>query len=555
MAKDAQRTGLTVKTLFSAGGLVLIFFLVILVNVVISRANLRFDLTGEKLYSLSDGSRKIMDQMERDVVIKLFYSQGQVNLPVYMKTWADRVLDFLEEYEHSSKGKITVEVYDPKPDSEEEEWAVKYGIRGFNLPTGEKIFLGLVALSADQEQTIPFLDPTREIHLEYDITRIISRVQTNKKPRIGLMSGLNAMGGAGMNPMMQQQAQPWFFTQELGKDYDLVPVAPNATEIPENLDLLVLHHPKNVPDAFLYAVDQYVLAGGRLVVMADAYSVMDQDRSPMKSSIPQKLFKAWGVEIAPDKVVADFGFSTRLRNQDNQIEDNPLWISVPSEAFNSDQIVSAELNGMLFPLPGGMRKAKDSPYDYVSMVSSSTNAGLVDAFKVTMGVDAVRKDFKPEKETMDYMVSVSGKFKTAFPDGPPEAAENKNGETKPGEKEKPATPQLKEAASENVIMIFSDADFLYDAYYLSRQNLLGFPDLPDVQRQFEHAVEHVRDAHRQQGPHQHPVQGPVRAALHKGPGPGTKGPGQVAGPGAGAGEKGGRDQPGPAGAGTGQGHR
>jgi ABC-type uncharacterized transport system involved in gliding motility auxiliary subunit len=353
---------------------------------------------------------------------------------------------------------------------------LKYGIQGFNLPTGEKTFLGLVALSADQEQTIPFLDPTREIHLEYDITRIVSQVQTDEKPKIGIMSALNAMGGASMNPMgMQQRAEPWLFTKELAKDYELVSITPDQTEIPENLDLLILHHPKNLPDSFLYAVDQFVLSGGRLVVLADAFAIMDQDRSPMKASVPKKLFDAWGVEMASDKIVADYGFSTRLRNRNNQIEENPLWVSVDSDAFNPDQIISAELNGILLPLPGGLKKVKDSPYDYVSLARSSNNAGLVDSFKVPMGIELIKKDFVPDKEPLDYVVSITGKFKTAFEEGRPKPnAETGKEKEETENPDKPVRPHLVEAKGENTILIFSDADFLYDAYYLNRQNLLGF---------------------------------------------------------------------------------
>jgi ABC-type uncharacterized transport system involved in gliding motility auxiliary subunit len=153
----------------------------------LSRTTWRWDATADNLYSLSPGTRTILSELDQEVVIKVFYSKHVVNIPSHIKTFAQRVIDFLSEYEQYGKGRIRVEIYDPKPDSEEEEWAIKYGMKGISLPTGDQVYLGLVALAADQEAAIAFIDPTQETRLEYDLTRIITRVQTAERMKIAVV--------------------------------------------------------------------------------------------------------------------------------------------------------------------------------------------------------------------------------------------------------------------------------------------------------------------------------------------------------------------------------
>jgi len=259
------------KSFFSMGGLVLLLLILVLVNFVFARVNLRWDATEDDLYSLSDSTREILTGLKQNVAIKVYYSQNIVNSPVQVKTYAKRLLDFLAEYSYESDGRVSVEVYDPGPDSEEEEWAQKYGIRGIDLPTGETLYFGLVATAADQEETIPFLDPTREENLEYDITRIISRVEAARKRRIAIISALPVMGSPPMGfGMPQQQGMaPWLFVSELRKTYEVETLRPTADRIDEAIDLLLLIQPRGLDDRLLFAIDQYVLRGGRLLIFTD----------------------------------------------------------------------------------------------------------------------------------------------------------------------------------------------------------------------------------------------------------------------------------------------
>ena len=471
MSDGKRRIG---KTAFSAGSAVLVFVIVVLVNILMSHTTLRWDATEDNLYSLSQGTRTILADLNQDVVIKVFYSKHVVNIPSHIKTFAQRVIDFLSEYEQYGKGRISVEIYDPKPDSEEEEWAIKYGMKGISLPTGEQVYLGLVALSADQEAAIPFIDPTQETRLEYDLTRIISRVQTTKRMKIAVFSSLPVFGNASMNMGGPRSgSEPWFFIQELGKTYDLINVQPDADRIDPEADLLVLFHPRNMPDAMAFAVDQYVLGGGNVIVFADPLSLMDDPRMGPGGSIPATLFKAWGIAMEPGKAVADYTYATRLRNRNNQVETNPLWLSAPAGAFSADNLITANLESMLLPIAGAIETLPDSAYTVEPLIQSSPNNEMVDAAAHSMDVEALRRDFKPSGTVRNLAVRISGTFKTAFPNGKPEA-EPKAGEPASETDTKDTEEPLKEGKAASVIVVVADSDLLYDGYYLSQQNLLGY---------------------------------------------------------------------------------
>ncbi|WP_319524268.1 Gldg family protein [uncultured Desulfosarcina sp.] len=472
MSDGKRRIG---KTAFSAGGALLVLAILVLVNLLLAGTNLRWDATEDNLYSLSEGTRTILSDLDQDVVIKVFYSKNVVNAPSSIKTFAQRVIDFLSEYEHYGKGKVTVEIYDPKPDSDEEEWAVTYGMKSIQLPTGENLYLGLVAMAADREAAIPFIDPTKETQLEYDLTRIISRVQTAKRLKIAVYSGLPVFGQPAMNMGMMPQggSEPWFFIEELKKSYDLVQLQSNADSIDAETDLLLLFHPKNMSEAMMFAVDQYVLGGGNLMVFADPLSLMDDPRMGGGGSIPEKLFKTWGISVETGKAVADYTYATRLRNRENQVEENPLWLSAPASAFNTDNLITANLESMLLPVAGAIDVLPDSPAAVEPLLQTSTNNTTVDAFMHNMDVETLRRDFKPSGTVRNLAVRISGYFKTAFPDGKP-AASNKEGEASAETDLGELPAVLKESRKDAVIVVVADSDLLYDGYYLSRQNLLGF---------------------------------------------------------------------------------
>jgi len=469
MAKEGSEIR---KALLSTTGLIAVFFILILINVIVSYANIRWDATENRIYSLSEGTKHILADLTQPVDIQFYYNKNSNNIPNEMKLYATRVRDFLTEYERASHGKIKVEMYDPKPDSDEEEWAQKYGLHAIQTSTGEKIYCGLVFLAADQVGKIEFLDPGKEELLEYDITRAIQRLENPKRKVIGVISGLPVFG----NPAYARMGQPgagaeWLFITELKKTYEVKEIPLSSVAIDPAPDLLLIIHPKNISKKLQYAVDQYVLSGGNAIVFVDPYCISDTSRQsymgPPSSSLPT-LFKAWGISFDPSKVVVDFDQTTPVRTRNNRVEQSPVMISARNEAFNSGNVVTAGLESMLFPLVGALNKTKDSTFEFEPLVRSGKHASLIEAFKAGMGLDMIRRKFVPGKERLYLCARISGKFKTAFPEGPPKDEKGKDRkEQGAGEK------QLKEATKACNVIVVGDADLLADRFYVQQGQFLG----------------------------------------------------------------------------------
>ena len=463
--------------LMSAGGIGIMLAVVILVNVIFSHASFRWDLTADQMYSLSEGTKNILSNLQEDVTIKAFYSKSVADVPVNIKAYAQRALEFLDEYVQHGGGRVTMEVYDPKVDSDEEEWALKYGLQGMNLPNGDKVYFGMVIMAADQEETIPFMDPSRETLLEYDITRIISRVQNPKKKKIGVISELPVFGGPQM-PMPgqpQSEEETWQFIVEMKKTYKVEEIPTSADKIDKDIDLLLIIHPKALSDKLQFAVDQFVLSGKNAIVFVDPVCISDKTPSQNQymrnnSSNLDKLFSAWGVKMEGNKVLADMFHPTRVRTQNNKVENNPVWISAKQGVFNADNVITANLESLLFPAAGALKKSSGSEFDFDPLVFSSEQSNLVESFKANFGSEGIRRDFTPSGEKFNIAVRIRGKFKTAFPAGPPKGdADDKDDADKP----KPEDI-LKEAAEKATVVIVADTDMLFDSYYVQKQNFLGF---------------------------------------------------------------------------------
>ena len=225
------------------GSVILLLICLVTINVIFSFIPLRFDLTEDKLYTISEGSRKILESLNDPVRIKFYYSRNNEELPPNFKTYAQRVQELLEEFEKISSGKLILEISDPKPDTEEEEWAQKFGIKTISLSSGNKAYFGSVISMLDQEVIIPYFDQHRQEFLEYDISRAIQKVSSTSDIKVGVLSALNVQGGRSMIPG-QPPMEKWVFLSELEKSI-AVEILPNTTEeIPDDISILTVLHPR-----------------------------------------------------------------------------------------------------------------------------------------------------------------------------------------------------------------------------------------------------------------------------------------------------------------------
>jgi ABC-type uncharacterized transport system involved in gliding motility auxiliary subunit len=475
----SQKSKVFNTSFYTAASLVVVLLILVCVNLIGSRMGLRWDITSAKVYSLSGETLDILAGLDRDITIKIFYSSGQVNTPVSIRTHAGRVQDFLDEYAHYSKGRIHIERFDPKMDSVEEEWAQNYGIQRLPLPTGESLYFGLVALSAGLDEVIAFLDPTRERQLEYDLTRLITAVQTPGTARIGVISGLPVFGQAAMPFAMQQSAPqpPWLFIEELRKSYTVVEIRPTAELLPEELDLLMVVHPLNLNDQLLYAMDQYLMRGGNMLLYVDPFAVSDPVSGRGSAGTLQRFFKAWGVNLDENLILMDLDFPTPLRGHDQQVEHNPVWLSLTPAAINAEHILTAQLESLLLPVAGSLAMAPQSDLEVEPLLQSSAHSAMIPNFRVRTGVEQLRKDFVSSDEAHDLALQLNGHFESAFADGAPrQTMEESDDASAQGPLAQPRTTgeHLSKGVTPATVIVLADADMLFDAFSVERQAYMGF---------------------------------------------------------------------------------
>ena len=472
------------KKLTGIAGLVVVAAIIGAANLILSNLPLRVDMTGEKLYTLSKGSKAVLGKLENDVTLKFYYSSSSAEMPMQLKTYAQQVQNLLKEYELAGNGHVALEAYDPKPDSDAEEWAQRYGVEPQNVtPFGQPVYFGLVAVCGDREETLPRFSPRTESTLEYDVTRLVTRVGWDEqRPVIGVMTSLPGVLGQPPNPMMQmqrrQQPQGWASFMELKKDYDVREIPTTAESIDEDVKALVVLHAKDLSEKTLFAIDQFVVRGGRLIACVDAFSAMDmisqrQQQNPMMMqmggqdgpSTLGKLFDAWGVSFDTQKVVADLASATKLNAGNGRAEENPAFLSLGAKNVDKTDLLVSGLTQLVFPFAGAFSFAQKDGLKFEPLVTTSADSAcLVDRQNVQFGMGAMRRELKPDGVRRTLAARLSGTFRTAFPKGP----DWKEGSTN-------AVPKVVAEGDKGSVVLFADSDFLADDFCVQVINTLFGP--------------------------------------------------------------------------------
>jgi len=456
MKKKTLQTGL-----FSVIGVAAMLLILVAINFIAGRVKQRVDLTAEHAYTLSAGTKAILARLDTPVQIRFYASQSAEGMPVFLKTYAQQVDDLLGEYRQNSRGLIQIQKLDPEPDSDAEDSAKLEGVEPQLLSNGERVYLGLSVSLLDQKEAIPFLSPERERLLEYDISRAIARVMTPDKSVIGVLSPLPVMGTGAMMPMQQQGEPAWVLIEELKRDFDVREIEPNATTIPNDIKVLLVIHPKGITEATQFALDQFVLRGGKLIAFLDPMAALDPQTasagfgSPPSKSGLDRLLKAWGVTFEDSKVLADLDFVART-DQGRA----PAVLALNEKAVNKDDIATADA-GNLFVVFGGVFGGTPAQgLKETVLLHSSKDSELVDPMMARMSGEEIAKSFKPSGIEYPLAIRLSGKFKTAFPAGKP-----KPPEAEPNEKKEDASPpetMLKESKQETTVVLVGDSDMIQD---------------------------------------------------------------------------------------------
>lgn len=363
--------------------------------------------------------------------------------------------------------------YDPQPDSDAEDLARLDGIEGEPLPNGDKLYLGIAVSMLDEKQNLPFLAPNRERLIEYDLARAISRVVRPEKPVVGIMSPLPVFGAA-MNPMamrMGQQGQqpPWVLVNELKNDFTVKRVAMDVDEIDADIKVLLVIHPREITDKAQFALDQFIMRGGKLVAFLDALPLIDsREQNQMFGSIPnagsnlEKLLKTWGLSFDTSKVVADLNYKMQLGGRNGQPQEAPAFLSIVTEGINKEDIITSQIDNIWLPFAGAFTGTPVNGLKQTVLLKSTQDSQLVDGFMANMAGENILKEFKRSGTAQTLAVRLTGKFKTAYPDGKPEDKKDDASQTNA-----PAAPKaewLKETAQDNTVILVGDADMLFDNF-------------------------------------------------------------------------------------------
>jgi len=440
----------------------------------------RLDLTENKLFTLSEGTREVLAAIDEPITLRLYASRSLAEGAPAYGDFIKRVRELLQQYADLSEGMVHLRVYNPEPYSVQEDEAVAYGLQGVQLDAGgETVYFGLAATnSTDDQEVIPFFDTQRERYLEYDLTRMLFNLANPEKKVVGLMTFLPIDS----DPL--KEYKPWAVVEQLEQFVTIRAIGRSVTRIPDDIDLLMIVHPAQLDDKVLYAIDQYILRGGRAVIFVDPHSEAEAEMNAAMRRPPAgsgsdlpKLFEAWGIEYSPDLFVGDREAATRVQvpgaGGRSVITDYVSWIGLGRQHFNADDVTTSELARIFMTAAGSLAKKEGADFDFIPLIQTGEHAMQIEAAKVRLQPDPVQllRDFKSAAHPFTLAARVQGQLKSAFPDGPP-ADEDAEKEAEGGDAA-PRLDHLAQSVGRASLIIVADTDMLADRAWLQFQNFFG----------------------------------------------------------------------------------
>ena len=445
-------------------------------------SNIRADMTRGKIYTLSNGTKQVLANLKEPVTLRLFYSRRLgATIPVY-GTYADHIREMLLEYASVSGGRVKVEFYDPEPFSDTEDRAVAFGMQAVPVDTGgNQVYFGLAASNLeDDERTIPFFQAERERFLEFDLTKLINDLSNPKRPVVGVMSSLPLDGDPRAMMMSQGRGpggQPYAASVLLRQTNQLKTIPMDTQVIDPDVQVLLVASARELSDPALYAIDQFVMRGGKLMAMVDPWSET-LAATPTQTGMPQtdtssdlkKLFEAWGIVYDPTQVTGDLTGAWRVRaggDDRMQAVNYVAWFNI-RDGINHDDPATADLTQVTVASTGSLAKAANASIEFTPLLSSSPRSGSIPRDKLAIPEPAkLLANFKPEGGPRVIAARVRGILKSAFT-GPPEL---------PADKKRPENfpAHIPETSSPANMVVVADADMLADRYWVRIAEFFGQP--------------------------------------------------------------------------------
>jgi ABC-type uncharacterized transport system involved in gliding motility auxiliary subunit len=478
----ASRRALTIAALAC------IAIMLVAVNLIAAQFGaVRVDLTRDRLYTLSRGTRATLAKIDEPITLRLYYSTKLGDaLPSYA-VYQRRVRELLDQYVAASGGKLRLETYDPLPFSDVEDRAVALGLQGAPLDTGgEQVYFGVAGTnSTDDRQVIPFFASERERFLEYDLTKLVHSLAVPKKTIVGLMTALPLEGDM-MAAMRGGSAQPTAIVEQLRQLYRLETVPPSSEAIPPDVDVLMLVHPQNLTDRTLFAIDQFVLKGGKALVFVDPYSELqganqpppraNSDGRPEDSSSLSRLFQRWGLQMAPNVVAGDADNARRVGvpapGRGTRTLDYIAWLNLGRDVLNRDDPITADLDHVAMATAGILEPVSTVGTKFEPLITTSENSEKIPVENVTglPDVATLLSGFHSEGKRYTLAARVTGVVDSAFPDGPPQAS----GKPAEGQDKAPAPAEfVKRSAGPINVVAVADSDMLDDRFWAQSRDYFG----------------------------------------------------------------------------------
>ncbi|MDM8568022.1 Gldg family protein [Thiotrichales bacterium HSG1] len=474
------------QKILTTTSLIIAVILFLAINIVSKElfSSARLDLTENQLYTLSEGTENVLQTLEEPVTLRFFLSEKLVT-SLSINSYAERVKDLLLEYQRIAGDKMKLIFIDPEPFSESEDQAEGYGLQGVPIDDSNTTFyFGLAGSdSTNNENVIPFFSPNREEFLEYDLTKFVYKLAHPEQKTVGLMSTLPMQNAA--SPLMPNNSggQEWMVVDHLKQLLEVKTVAVDVDAIPDDIDVLMVVHPMGLTDKTLYAVDQFVLNGGKAIVFADPYSEVYEPvtdpknpfaamQAPRNSDF-SKLFDAWGIEVTA-QVVGDLQTAQKVQMQKGSkmsVITYPVWMDLNGKQyFNTDDIVTSKLGNVVMATAGSIVEKGDVATEITPLIKSGTKSMQIEVAKLGFmsEPEELVREFKPES-SFTLAARVTGPVKTAFPDGRPKAEETEDGEPEVINE----TNHITESVENINVIVVADTDILEDKFWVRVQNMFG----------------------------------------------------------------------------------
>ncbi len=420
--------------------------------------NLGIDFTSTKTFTLSSGTKRVIDEIEEPLKINFVYSRNlSKNIPI-IQNYANQVQGLLNRYSDLASGKIELNFIEPEPYSDDEDYVNRYGVQGFPIDQeGSKVYFGLIASNTtDDIETVSFFDPSKAGTLEKQLTDIIYKLNRSKKPMIGFLSWVDTTPP--MMPNNQLGQGEYTILEELSYFYDFEFLDTDVENF-EGIDLLVVYHPSDITEKTEYSIEQFILNGGKSVIFLDPF--FEKNDHSNKSSNLEKILKTLNINYNSN-VILDGAQATRLQTQQNITENTSLqtllklnWPEVRGQYINQSEEIGDGLSLIRLVSPGGLSQLDDqSEILYIPIMSSSEVTMDLPMKEVHDPIKLIN-NFKPTGVSYDFGVKLSGVAKSSFND-----FEFKNNDHL-------------EISSKNLnVVIFSDADFIRNAFWARIQKFL-----------------------------------------------------------------------------------